>query len=234
MIRRIYSYFNYTLSYPEECFDGDGTDLSNIVFYVGKGTHLSRIDNHFREAAARRCSCEKCNVIRWIWSKGKAPLRKIVFETLSEDEAFGNEQHLIQSEYKSKYLTNVNHATPCGNRTYRRPVIEKDGEVYVSIAEASRFLKVSRPAFYKHYKGSLQEYHFERSSSPFFSLSELKSFAKPVEEEYLTAVDASLYLNVSRPTFYRRYRYVLEEVRIGKLQKVYYRRSDLDRIFKRM
>jgi len=41
-----HSYFVYEFSYPE-----DMSEVADKVFYVGKGTSLSRMDGHLREAA---------------------------------------------------------------------------------------------------------------------------------------------------------------------------------------
>jgi hypothetical protein len=113
------NYINYIYSYPEGCIKPDGTDVSNHVFYVGKGTGYLRIDNHLTEAAGG-CECKKCQEIRWIWSLGMVPNRQVVFETLSEKEAFANEKYLIQEVYVDEPLTNVQF-TP--KSAVQRPLI---------------------------------------------------------------------------------------------------------------
>jgi hypothetical protein len=105
IVDRPKDYINYIYVYPEGCIKPDGTDMSNRVFYVGKATGYHRIDNHLIEAGGG-CECQKCQEIRWIWSLGKVPGRQIVFETLSEKEAFANEQYLIREVYVDEPLTN--------------------------------------------------------------------------------------------------------------------------------
>lgn len=94
------SYYVYEFSYPEEM-----PELAGIVFYVGKGTKSSRMDAHFVEAA-NGCDSEKCKAIRSIWDAGLVVVRRIVFETRSEDEALAEEKRRILLHQLS-YLTNV-------------------------------------------------------------------------------------------------------------------------------
>lgn len=77
-------FYVYTLSKP------DGS-----VFYIGKGKGL-RIGDHEREAR-RGHICYKCNTIRKIWSEGGAIIKKIVFETDNEQDAFAKEIELIEA-----------------------------------------------------------------------------------------------------------------------------------------
>ena len=97
------TWYNYTYSYPDGYYE-DGVDLSNIVFYVGKGTD-NRIVSHEREAA-RECDCSKCEEIQKIWASGKPVKKRIVFETLVEAESLENEKRLIL-QHTSKWLTNI-------------------------------------------------------------------------------------------------------------------------------
>ncbi len=94
------SHFVYEFSYPEEL-----PELAGIVFYVGKATKLTRMDDHFKEAA-KGCICAKCEAIRSIWNLGLAVARRIVFESLSESEALNEERRRI-IQHQSPYLTNV-------------------------------------------------------------------------------------------------------------------------------
>jgi hypothetical protein len=89
------TWYVYTYAYP------DGT-----VFYVGKGCH-ARIEEHEREAQ-RGCSCEKCRTIRKIWDSGKPIQKRIVYETLTEQEALEHENYLINTIYGLENLTNRN------------------------------------------------------------------------------------------------------------------------------
>ncbi len=68
------TWYVYTYAYP------DGR-----VFYVGKGSH-ARIEEHEREAQTN-CECEKCCTIRQIWQGGQPVRKRIVYETLDEQEA---------------------------------------------------------------------------------------------------------------------------------------------------
>jgi hypothetical protein len=97
------TWYNYTYSYPDG-YIKDGTDLTNIVFYVGKGTN-SRINAHEKEARTG-CKCDKCKAIREIWDNGYPVKKRLVFETLVEEEALKNEKDLI-IKHSGEYLTNV-------------------------------------------------------------------------------------------------------------------------------
>lgn len=89
------TWYNYLYMFPDE-----------TVFYVGKG-QKGRIDEHEKEAQTG-CLCEKCKAIRIIWKCGHPVRKRIVFETLVEDEAIENEKKLIV-QYDSEYLTNIVH-----------------------------------------------------------------------------------------------------------------------------
>jgi excisionase family DNA binding protein len=57
--------------------------------------------------------------------------------------------------------------------------------------------------------------------------------AMPVEvegETYFTAAEAARYLGVSRETFYNNTRSSLQQYKFGVLKRVYYRKSDLDKL----
>src|SRR6266568_3070395 len=97
-------YFLYTKAYPE------GMELAGEVFYVGKGTSKARIAFHDWEARTS-CACEKCTVIRSIFSKGLKPVDSIVYETLDEDEAYAVEELAIRYAYTQKYLVNKVHVS---------------------------------------------------------------------------------------------------------------------------
>ena len=94
------SHFVYEFSYPEEL-----PELAGIVFYVGKATKLTRMDDHFKEAA-KGCICAKCEAIRSILNLGLAVTRRIVFESLSESETLNEERRRI-IQHQSPYLTNI-------------------------------------------------------------------------------------------------------------------------------
>ena len=93
-IARPTTWYVYTYAFP------DGT-----VFYVGKGCH-ARINEHEREAQSG-CECRKCCTIRHIWASGKPVQKRIVYETLIEQEALDCEKRLINDVYGLENLTNL-------------------------------------------------------------------------------------------------------------------------------
>lgn len=96
-------YYNYTLAYPDGYME-NGIDLSDVVFYVGKGTG-NRINQHEDEASSGYQS-EKCDVIRHIWSRGYQIKKTILYRTNDESEALEKEDVLLEF-YASDLLTNV-------------------------------------------------------------------------------------------------------------------------------
>jgi hypothetical protein len=54
------------------------------------------------------CDCEKCHVIRKIWESGEPVQKRIVYETLTEQETLEYESHLINNVYGLENLTNRN------------------------------------------------------------------------------------------------------------------------------
>lgn len=91
----------YEFSYPEGMPGG----LAGIVFYVGMGTNLSRMDNHFIEAS-HGCPCDRCNAIRSVWDAGLVVARRIVFESTDREEVRREEASRIV-RHRSPYLTNI-------------------------------------------------------------------------------------------------------------------------------
>lgn len=75
-------YYVYTLARP------DGR-----VFYVGKGSG-DRINAHEKEAR-KGIQTYKCNIIRKVWSEGGEIIKRVVFRTNDEQEAFNCEIGLI-------------------------------------------------------------------------------------------------------------------------------------------
>lgn len=94
------SYYVYEFSYPDLMMG-----LSGIIFYVGKGTHASRMDHHLQEAASGH-ECAKCKAIRSIWDTGLIPARRIVFETRDKVEVINEERRRILL-HRSPHLTNI-------------------------------------------------------------------------------------------------------------------------------
>jgi hypothetical protein len=97
------SHYVYEFAYPQEM-----PELAGIIFYVGKGTSLSRMNDHFREAASEKCDCAKCEAIRSVWAAGLAVVRKIVFTSGDEKITLDEESRRI-IRHRSPYLTNVQH-----------------------------------------------------------------------------------------------------------------------------
>lgn len=125
------SWYNYTYGYPDG-YIKDAIELTDIVFYVGKGTK-SRINAHEREALTG-CECDKCQVIREIWKNGYPVKKRLVFETLIEEEAFKNEKDLIL-KHSGKYLTNITYNNPLPTPVQKQPSLteslsEKEAEVF--------------------------------------------------------------------------------------------------------
>jgi hypothetical protein len=99
-------YFVYEFSYPEKM-----PELAGVIFYVGKGVNLTRMDDHLREAA-KGCMCAKCEAIRSICNVGLLVARRIVFESRSEGEVLNEEMRRI-IQHRSPHLTNI-----VGNKDY--------------------------------------------------------------------------------------------------------------------
>lgn len=104
-------FYVYELAYPES--------MGGSVFYVGKGSKhktwekiIDRIDMH--EKYARQplskikrmgLNVEKCRVIRSIWANGEQVVKRKVFWTNIEKEAYAYESKLID-KYGINNLTN--------------------------------------------------------------------------------------------------------------------------------
>lgn len=119
-------HYVYELRYPEGFSEKD-IDLSNVVFYVGKGTvakrGMQRIDYH--EAGADRGCLSNHKVIRAIWLKGMQVVKRIPFETDDEREALEYEKTHI-ARHISPYLTNVKEtAIPKQALRERQPIQEQ-------------------------------------------------------------------------------------------------------------
>ena len=117
------SHYVYEFSYPEGM-----PELAGIVFYVGKGTSLRRMDNHLKEAA-NGCDCAKCEAIRSVWDAGLVVVRRIVFESQSESKTLNEEKRRIL-QHRSPYLTNKIQTQPIytneSNGYKRTRIIIKD------------------------------------------------------------------------------------------------------------
>jgi hypothetical protein len=100
-------YYTYRYAYPQGFIADNGTDLSGVIFYVGKGT-AGRMDAHEIEAE-KGCRCAKCVAICSIWAKGMQVDKAKILETSDEDEALAYEVECIQEIYAGPYLTNYVH-----------------------------------------------------------------------------------------------------------------------------
>jgi hypothetical protein len=120
------SWYDYLYMYPDG-YTKDDVDLTDVVFYVGKGQR-GRIDDHENEAA-KGCDCRKCQEIRAVWASGKPIKKRIVFETLVEPEALAREKELIASHW-SEHLTNRLMVTR--KKVIREPKLPKVTQTPVS------------------------------------------------------------------------------------------------------
>lgn len=98
-------YYSYVLRYPDDCFNRQGVDVSNVVFYVGKGQR-DRAFSHENEARTS-CVCKKCAAIRYVWSLGKNYITEIVAQSEDEAEILQHEKLGITKIYASVHLVNI-------------------------------------------------------------------------------------------------------------------------------
>ena len=125
------THYVYEFSYPEGM-----PELAGTVFYVGKGTTLQRMNNHLDEAAAG-CDCRKCGAIRSIWDANLVVVRRIVYETLSNEDALREEQRRILL-HRSPFLTNIQHTAKTQKPTITRKGNERPSSLWRSIAYLER------------------------------------------------------------------------------------------------
>jgi len=104
-------YYVYELAYP--------ASMGGTVFYVGKGSKrktktgiLDRIDEHEKHALQSLediekwgRNVEKCQAIQAIWANGEEVVKRKVYETDIEQEAYTREAELIE-KYGIENLTN--------------------------------------------------------------------------------------------------------------------------------
>jgi hypothetical protein len=96
-------FYTYILRFPKG-YVCDGEDLSDVVFYVGKG-QKRRALHHFADAYAGVGSY-LCQEIRDVWNAGLLVQVEIPFQTDDETEALQNEMMHIKASV-SVYLTNL-------------------------------------------------------------------------------------------------------------------------------
>lgn len=119
------SHYVYEFAYPQNM----PLPWSGETFYVGKGTRLTRMDDHFKEAV-NGCSCLKCQAIRLVWKAGLAVSRRIVFESTNELEVFQKEKQTIIKR-KSPFLTNIIHNTHNNAPKYDTKCYVGNGEIWL-------------------------------------------------------------------------------------------------------
>lgn len=125
------THYVYEFSYPEGM-----PELAGVIFYVGKGTSLQRMNNHLDEAASG-CDCRKCEAICSIWDANLVVVRRIVFETLSEDDALQEEQRRILL-HQSPFLTNIQHVSKTPKPTRTKRGNEADRSLWSAVAYLER------------------------------------------------------------------------------------------------
>jgi hypothetical protein len=122
------SFYCYRLKYPVGFIADDGTDLSNVVFYVGKGQG-DRMCHHEAEARLETlkegANVQKVATIRSIWAKGMEVQKEVFGKTDSESDAFACEAEDIQ-ENVSPYLTNRYHPSPYAIRGLAERVARRE------------------------------------------------------------------------------------------------------------
>jgi excisionase family DNA binding protein len=197
-------YYVYTLAYPQGFLSEDGTDLSSIVFYVGKGTvylndlYTERIDQHEIEARSGFKS-KKCDAIREIWKQGLQVQKSKVYETISEADVIQYEKECIKNRYLSVYLTNDK-----GN-IYAREEDRRKSENY-----------------WKKIKMKSKEDGHRASSTA--NIANQSNNRHSYDKEYLTVMEACAVLGVSTFTLNR-------HVKTGRIKK--YRRGLRNVVYKR-
>lgn len=111
------------------------------TFYVGKGTG-NRVGMHEIEAAGG-CCCRKCLRIREIWDCGGCVVKRIVFETDNEAEAYAHEVKKIASLGRAR-LVNGN----AGGAGGLHPIMPWDGKTPLQMTEEEYELYLlSQPGF---------------------------------------------------------------------------------------
>jgi hypothetical protein len=98
-------YYVYELAYPDDFLD---QELAGVVFYVGKGKG-NRINFHEEAASGKHYDCNqrKCVIIQEIQAQGKQVVKRKVYETDVEQDAYLYEWILIFMVYGPEKLTNM-------------------------------------------------------------------------------------------------------------------------------
>jgi hypothetical protein len=147
-------YYTYELAYP--------MSMGGAVFYVGKGSKrktqvgiIDRIDEHEQQALQPLedikkwgRNVEKCQTIQSIWANGEQVVKRKVYETDIEEEAYAWESNLIEA-YGIDNLTNKPRGgQPCSIQFHSAlPVYSSDdmemAEELLSANIAGKILGVS-------------------------------------------------------------------------------------------
>ncbi len=156
-------FYVYELAYPEL--------VGGAVFYVGKGSKrktwkgwVDRIDEHEKQAMqpdkVKRWgrNIEKCQAIQSIWDRGEQVVKRKVFWTDIEREAYAHESMLIEKHGVANLTNKANGGRPISNRFVTvgslqtkpvEPLVEKPKkhveDYSMSIEDVASFLDV-RPA----------------------------------------------------------------------------------------
>jgi hypothetical protein len=98
-------YYVYEQAYPDDFLD---QELAGTIFYVGKGTG-NRIDFHEEVGRGMHFDAnqQKCAIIREIQVQGKQVVKRKVYETDVEQDAYLYEWILIHLIYGAENLTNM-------------------------------------------------------------------------------------------------------------------------------
>jgi hypothetical protein len=98
-------YYVYELAYPDDFLD---QELAGVVFYVGKGKG-NRINFHEEAASGKHYDCNqrKCAIIQEIQAQGKQVVKRKVYETDVEQDAYLYEWILIFMVYGPEKLTKM-------------------------------------------------------------------------------------------------------------------------------
>lgn len=167
------TYYVYEFSYPEGM-----PELAGIIFYVGKGTSIQRLNNHLKEAADG-CECRKCEAIRSIWDANLPVVRRIVFETVSEDDALQEEQRRILL-HRSPFLTNIQHTIEARKPTAMRKRNVQTVALHTQTVVSERDAQISA---FEHFDRQWEIYQQGRSNKRVF-FHELRVFAVKMMYDY--------------------------------------------------
>lgn len=102
-------WYTYLLRYPK-----DYGELSNIVFYIGKGTR-NRVFDHLHEARKGQ-GTKNAHIIRGVWANGKQIQVEIPLQSDIESDALQYEWACLCYIHASEHLTNFKDAAHLRDR----------------------------------------------------------------------------------------------------------------------